>query len=426
MIPEKISESPLWHPYTQMKTALPPVHIQKGAGAWLYTDSGDKILDLIASWWVTLHGHAHPHVVQAIAKQAAVLEQVIFAGFTHTPALSLAQKLVQILPGNPAKIFFSDNGSTAVEVALKMALQYWHNQGKVKRKILAFQNAYHGDTFGAMSVSGRSVFTHPFQDMLFETLFLPCPEPDMLEQSLEMLHSYAAKGDIAAFIFEPLLLGSGGMIMYSPKYLDAILRVAKTYDILLIADEVLTGFGRTGSMFAMDSCEVKPDMICLSKGLTAGFMPMGITSARAEVYAVFHQEDRMKTLFHGHSFTANPLACAAALANLEIFEQEQTLLKIDAIAKCHESAVTRFQNHPGVQSARYCGVVFALTIADRPELSGYLSHLGPAMYAWFLNKGLLLRPLGNVLYILPPYCITADELRIAYDAIEEYLDTFKD
>lgn len=416
------NSSPVWHPYTQMKTALAPMEISRGEGAWLYRTDGSRILDLISSWWVNLHGHAHPHIVSRIATQAAQLEQVIFAGFTHQPAIQLATTLCQILPGNPDKIFYSDNGSTSIEVGLKMAFQYWDNLNSPRHKILAFRNSYHGDTFGAMSVSARSVFTRPFIQQLFEVEFLPDPLPENIPQCLDIIRTCAEANNTAAFIYEPLVLGSAGMIMYESEILNQLLTACKETGILLIADEVMTGFGRTGTMFASEQCIVKPDIICLSKGLTGGFLPMGVTSASAEIYAAFHQNDRMKTFFHGHSYTANPLACTAALASLELFETESTLEKIKNIEDLHHAVIQNFQAHPMVTHARVKGVILALTLKDGNSGPEYLSEMGPVIYSWFLDRGMLVRPLGNVLYLLPPYCISNKELQETYSQIHNFLN----
>jgi adenosylmethionine-8-amino-7-oxononanoate aminotransferase len=418
---EEDSTYPVWHPYTQMKTAGPPLEILRGEGAWLMAKDGRRILDLISSWWVNLHGHAHPDIASRIADQAAKLEQVIFAGFTHSPAIELARALCEILPGKPEKIFYSENGSTAVEVGLKMAFQYWYNIGKPRKKILAFRSAYHGDTFGAMSVSSRSVFTQPFFQQLFEVVFLPDPTEEQLELSINLIDE--AGEDIAAFIYEPLVMGAAGMIAYTPAYLSALMQRVQSHQGLLIADEVMTGFGRLGTMFASEQMPIHPDMICLSKGLTGGFLPMGVTSARKRVYEAFHQDDRMKTFFHGHSYTANPLACTAALASLDCFKKENTLSRILQIELRHQAFVASLKAYDCVVSKRVKGSLLAITLTDGiTREAQYLSDLGPVAYKWFMSRGLLLRPLGNVIYLLPPYCIKSSELDIAYEHIQEFLE----
>ena len=414
--------NPVWHPYTQMKTAPEPIWIERGEGAWLYPKSGERILDLISSWWVTVHGHGHPYIAQKIAEQAGKLEQVIFAGFTHTPAQELAIQLLTLLPGPMSSIFYSDNGSTAVEVGLKMALQYWNNSGSSKSKILAFQSAYHGDTFGAMSVSARSVFTSPFKGQLFEVEFLPDPNPENLSKTLERIQKLGREGQTAAFIFEPLVMGAAGMICYEPSYLDSLIQQCRQYEILTIADEVMTGFGRTGTLFATEQIQFPPDIICLSKGITGGFLPLGVTAATSKIYEAFVDEDRMKTFFHGHSYTANPLACVAALANLECFKQENTLQRIQEIEKLHVGFQRRIEDNSFVQQVRVKGSLLAITLQEGKEAPDYLSNWGPVIYSWFIQRGFLMRPLGNVLYLLPPYCITDAELELAYTAIVAFLE----
>lgn len=412
----------VWHPYTQMKTAPDPIWVERGEGAWLYPKSGERILDLISSWWVTIHGHAHPYIAQKIAEQAGKLEQVIFAGFTHTPAQELATQLLPLLPGSMASVFYSDNGSTAVEVGLKMALQYWNNSGKPKSKILAFQNAYHGDTFGAMSVSSRSVFTLPFNGQLFEVEFLPDPYPENLSKTLNRIEALGLEGQTAAFIFEPLVMGAAGMICYEPSYLDSLLEKCNQYGILTIADEVMTGFGRTGTLFATEQTQFSPDIICLSKGITGGFLPLGVTASTRKIYDTFLDEDRMKTFFHGHSYTANPLACVAALASLECFKNEKTLERIQAIEKLHQEFKKKVEGNAFVQQVRVKGSLLAITLQEGKNAPDYLSDWGPIIYSWFIQRGFLMRPLGNVLYLLPPYCITDSELASAYEAITAFLE----
>ena len=309
----------LWHPFTQMKTAVAPIHIEKAQGAYLYASDGRVFIDAIASWWVNIHGHGHPLIAKKIAEQAAQLDHVLFAGFTHTPAIALAEGLLSVLPHHFDKIFYSDNGSTAVEVALKMALQYFYNRGqKHKTRIIAFENAYHGDTFGAMSAGGRNLFNAPFQELLFDVVHIPIPNSENTEGVLQQFETIAAAGDVAAFIFEPLVQGSAGMLMYEAEPLDALLAIAKAHHIICIADEVMTGFGRTGKMFACNYLTQLPDIICLSKGITGGFLPLGVTACTATIYNAFYDNDLTKAFFHGHSYTANPISCAAAVASLEI------------------------------------------------------------------------------------------------------------
>lgn len=423
----------IWHPYTQEALDPEPVRIKRAEGVYLYTEDGRKLLDGISSWWVNIHGHAHPRISEAIAEQARQMEHVIFAGFTHEPAEQLSAKLRNITPEGLSHIFFSDNGSTAVEVALKMAVQYWRNRGEGQRKnIIALEHAYHGDTVGAMSVSARSAFTDAFDDMLFEVQHAHsaycyrCPvglKPESC--SIECLASIQTlleqqAGTVAAVIVEPLLQGAGGMIMHPPEFLRRISELCREHGVLLIADEVLTGFGRTGAMFACELAGVIPDIMCLSKGLTGGFLPFSATLCSEEIYSSFLAPDRMHTLFHGHSYAGNPLGCAAALASLEIFESEPVFDRIRTIERIHHERLPLLGQNPLVGDTRMIGTVAALELeTDDP---GYLSDIRPVLYDFFVSHGVLLRPLGNVIYILPPYVIQADELHYVYDVVSEAIE----
>lgn len=421
-----------WHPYTHPSLDPAPVEIVRGEGAHLYTADGRRLIDAISSWWVTLHGHGHPVIAAAIAEQAKKLEQVIFAGFTHPPAEELAWRLRKILPPSLSHIFFSDDGSTAVEVALKMAVQYWQNVGEpAKRRFVALAHAYHGDTVGAMSVSADSVFTESFQHLRFGVLrahsayCCRCPvgltratcQIECANQLGELLDRRHA--EIAAVIVEPLLQGAGGMIVHPVEFLKRVRELCSNYDVLLIADEVLTGFGRTGRMFACELAGVVPDIVCLSKGLTGGFLPLAATVCDARIFEPFTVPDRARTFFHGHSYTANPLGCSAANACLSIFESEPVFERIAAIAEVHRQRLPAFKTHPKVLDVRTLGTVAALEL--RSEDAGYFSSVREFLYGFFLSRGILLRPLGNILYILPPYAITREELGYVYDTITEAL-----
>jgi adenosylmethionine-8-amino-7-oxononanoate aminotransferase len=404
----------VWHPYTQMLTAPAPLPIERAEGAYLFTPSGRRIVDAISSWWVTLHGHAHPRIAAAIARQAAELEQTIFAGLTHEPASRLAARIAALLPEDLDRVFFSDNGSTAVEVALKMALQLWSNRGTARRRFLALEGAYHGDTFGAMAVSARSVFTRPFDELLFEVEHLPFPAgSDAVAAMTEAAERAMASGTVAGVIVEPLLLGAGGMRVYAEDALRAIAALCREHAIPLIADEVLTGFGRTGRMFACERAGVVPDIVCLSKGLSGGFLPFALTVCREEIYEAFLSEDRAQTLFHGHSFTANPIGCAAALASLEVFDTEPVFERIEGIERIHRERLSDLSARSGIQEPRIIGTVAAFDLPA--ERGGYLSDAGRTLAAEALGHDILLRPLGNVIYLLPPYCITHDDLHRIYD-----------
>jgi adenosylmethionine-8-amino-7-oxononanoate aminotransferase len=409
----------IWHPYTQMKTALPPIPIVRGEGACLYDEEGKCYIDAVSSWWVNIHGHAHPYIAQKVAEQLGKLEHVIFAGFTHAPAVELAERLLEILPSNQQKAFYSDNGSTAVEVAIKMCLQYWHNQGIHRTKILAFTNAYHGDTFGAMAVSGRSAFTAAFDNLLFEVEFIDLPT----ESNIEDLKSHISSlgSNLACFIFEPLVQGSAGMLMYDAQYLDQLMTHCQKEGILLIADEVFTGFGRTGKSFACEYVTTQPDIMCFSKGLTGGTMALGLTTCTQQIFDAFLSDDRLKTLFHGHSYTANPVACAAGLASLDLFFETATQENINRIATAHQQFTLKIKDHPRIRTTRQTGTILAMEWETGSDTS-YFSSLRDTLYKYFLDAGIILRPLGNVIYILPPYCITDDQLTYIYSKIESALE----
>jgi adenosylmethionine---8-amino-7-oxononanoate aminotransferase len=415
----------IWHPYTQHKNLDLPIPIVKGIGSLLFDDAGNSYIDAISSWWVNIHGHANPYIAEKIYKQALDLEQVIFTNFTHEPAVRLAERLISILPGNQSKIFYSDNGSTAVEVALKMAIQYWINKGITGRNtILAFQNAYHGDTFGAMSVSGRGIFTNAFKDFLFDVVFIETPDADNLEEIKSFIESKKEK--IAAFIYEPLLQAAGGMNMYDAKNMDQLLSYVRSEEIICIADEVLTGFGRTGSLFASELLSNNPDIICLSKGLTGGFLALGATACRQFIFDAFLSDDRSKTFFHGHSYTANPLACAAGLASLDLLEKKTCLDKIREIQLGHEQFISNnlSKSHENFfLNPRFRGTILAFELDDGKN--NYTNNIGREILNQALSKGIYLRPLGNTVYLMPPYCITDEELNKIYRFILSIPDILK-
>ncbi|MEP6844898.1 MAG: adenosylmethionine--8-amino-7-oxononanoate transaminase [Panacibacter sp.] len=420
----------IWHPFTPQKNMVTPIPIVKGQGTLLYDDKGKSYIDAISSWWVTLHGHAHPYIAEKIYEQALKLEQVIFAGFTHQPAVDLAERLINLLPLGFSKIFYSDNGSTSTEVALKMAVQYWWNQSTIdnrqstgRNKILAFKNSYHGDTFGAMSVSDRSIFTLAFHDLLFEVIFVDTPTQDNINDTANTIEQYA--NGIAAFIYEPLVQGAGGMKMYDAMLMDELLSIVKSHDIICIADEVMTGFGRTGRLFASEYLHHKPDIICLSKGLTGGTMALGVTACNEKIYNAYVDDDKLKTFFHGHSFTANPLACTAALASMDLLEEPQTFAAIEWLTKENEKFKEQLINeyYSFCRNVRCLGTILAFEIADGKD--EYLNNISGVISAECLAKGIYLRPLGNTLYIMPPYCITKDELSKVHSAIVDILHEYK-
>ncbi|HEX3767683.1 MAG TPA: adenosylmethionine--8-amino-7-oxononanoate transaminase [Puia sp.] len=407
----------IWHPYTQHQKMEEPIPISRGEGALLFDENGNTYIDAVSSWWVNLHGHAHPYIAEKIYKQAMALEQVIFTHFTHEPAVTLAERILKILPGNFSKIFYSDNGSTAVEVALKMAIQYWKNKNQPHRnKIIAFYNAYHGDTFGSMSVSARGLFTNSFKDFLFDTVFIETPRKENLGELKSAVQRY--EGQIAAFIYEPLLQAAGGMRIHQAEYLDQLLAIMQAENILCISDEVLTGFGRTGSLFAGDSMSHHADIICLSKGLTGGTMALGITACSQNIFNAFLSTDRTKTFFHGHSFTANPLACTAGLASLDLLEKTSCREQIQWICQQHETFARNELSMTGLElivSIRIIGTILAFELNIGKD--EYINEISNTVMRNALSQGIYLRPLGNTVYIMPPYCITPEQLRKIYQFI---------
>jgi adenosylmethionine-8-amino-7-oxononanoate aminotransferase len=419
-LPERDSKV-VWHPFTQIKTAPLPIPIVKGDGVYLIDDTGNKYIDGISSWWVNVHGHCHPYLTQKISEQLSTLEHAIFSGFTHEPAVALAERLLKRLPLNQAKIFYSDNGSTSVEVALKMAFQYWSNLSTPKTKVIAFENAYHGDTFGGMSVGARNAFNEPFSKLLFDVIHIPVPTKGKEFESIRAIEKALQNNDVASFIFEPLVQGAGGMVMYSADTLDKLIALCKSKNVITIADEVMTGFGRTGRFFASDYLKHKPDILCLSKGLTGGVMPLGVTSCAQFIYDAYLSNDKMKTFFHGHSYTANPTACSAALASMDIFDLPETLDNIKRIENKHSDFLNKIKYHEQLLDIRQLGTIIALEIKTE-ERTHYLNSLAEYISNFFLTKKIILRPLGNIIYILPPYCINNDELDYIYNSIEDFLN----
>ncbi|ATC37574.1 TPA: adenosylmethionine--8-amino-7-oxononanoate transaminase [Elizabethkingia anophelis] len=407
-----------WHPYTQMKTTS-HIPIVRGEGSYIYDADGKRYIDAVSSWWVTLHGHAHPYIAAKVSEQLQTLEQVIFAGFTHPNAIELSERLLTLLPDNQEKVFYTDNGSTAIEVALKMCLQFHYNRGEKKNKIFAFRNGYHGDTFGAMSVSGRGLWTNPFGEQLFEVLFIDVPTKENLEEIKSYIDLHA--GEAACFVYEPLVQGAGGMLMHEAEALSELMQFCKSKEILLIQDEIFVGFGRTGKLFAANHLSEVPDIMCFSKGLTGGTLPLGITTCTEEIYNAFYSDDKTKALFHGHSFTASPLACAAALASLDLLLLKDTQRNIERIVNQHKEFGEALKKHPKVKEVRQTGTIFAMEWKINEETS-YFSDMHEILYLYFLQRGILMRPLGNIIYLVPPYCTTKEDLEEIYQAILEALD----
>lgn len=410
-----------WHPYTQHKTAPDFPAIVKGNGALLWDENGKEYIDAIASWWVNPYGHSNQVMADAIYKQLTTLEHVLFGGFTHNVAVELSEKLTQILPKNQQKLFYSDNGSTAVEVAIKVALQYHYNKGVKKTKIIAFEDAFHGDTFGAMAASGISFFTEAFEGSLLEVVRIPIPVEGKENETKQLLEELLTTNEFAAFIFEPLVLGAAGMIMYSPQILDELIALCKSHNVFTIADEVMTGFGKTGKTFACDYLSLQPDMMCLSKALTGGTIPMAITTFTQEIFDGFYDDDTSKALFHGHTFTANPTGCAAALASISILQTEAIQKNIQEVNQSHLQFEQHIKKHPKVLATRVLGVIFALEIKSDVKES-YYGTMRNTLYNHFIENGVILRPVGNVVYILPPYIISKEQLQKVYQVIENALE----
>ncbi len=409
----------VWHPFTQIQTAPEPIVVTRAKDTILFSEDGKEYIDCNSSWWVNVHGHGNEHIANAVAEQVIKLDHVIFAGVTHPKAIELSERVAELLPQQLQKVFFSDDGSTAVEVALKMAFQFWHNQGKPKNRVLAMDGAYHGDTFGAMSVGQRGYFNEPFESFFFDVDFLSFPSKSNENELLEEAEMLFAKGEFAALIVEPLVQGSAGMRIYDASWLDKLVAIAQKHQVLVIFDEVMTAWGRTGKLFAMDHCVLKPDIVCLSKGLTGGVLPLGLTVATEQIFQAFLDREKSKAFLHGHSFTGNAIACAAACASLDIFEQEGTWQNIARIANFYQDKFLELENNPAIESVRMIGTILAIDLKTG-EGNTYFSSIRDQAYDFFLQNGLLMRPLGNVIFLNPPYCITDEQLHFSYLKILEF------
>lgn len=410
--------SPIWHPFTQHGLGEPIPLVTRAEGAALYTADGRRIIDAISSWWVTTHGHSHPCIAAAIAAQAPLLDQLIFAGWTHEPAETLARELVAIMPPSLGHVFFSDSGSTCVEVALKMALGFWANQGSPRNRIVVMEHSYHGDTIGAMSVGARGVFNQAYAPLLFDVATVPFPVEGHEQATLDALEAACRSSDTAAFIVEPLVLGAGGMLVYPAWVLAAMHAICRRHGVLFIADEVMTGWGRTGTLLACEQADIVPDLLCLAKGLTGGSLPLAVTMATAEIFAAHYSTDRAKQFFHSSSYTANPIACAAANANLAIWREEPVAARIQTLSERQAERLAALERFQWIANPRQIGTIVAFDIVD-PAGTGYLSNLAPQLLAHFRDNDVLLRPLGNTVYVMPPYCISADDLDRVFAAIGE-------
>ncbi|NVD45768.1 adenosylmethionine--8-amino-7-oxononanoate transaminase [Qipengyuania atrilutea] len=413
-----MSDSPIWHPFTQHGLGEPIPEVVRGEGALLHTKDGAQVIDAISSWWVTTHGHAHPRIAAAIAEQAAVLDQIIFAGWTHGPAEQLARSLRELMPASLTRVFFSDSGSTSVEVALKMALGYWLHRGEPRHRILVMDSGYHGDTIGTMSVGARGAFNRAYKPLLFDVTSIPFPAEGAEQQTLDALEN-ACRDGAAAFVVEPLVLGAGGMLMYPAQTLAEMRGICARHGVLFIADEVMTGWGRTGTLLACEQAGIEPDILCLSKGLTGGAIPLAVTMASEPVFDAHRSEDRARMFFHSSSYTANPVACAAANANVAIWQEEPVMDRIAALSERQVERLAMLATHQSVRNPRRMGTIAAFEVGTA---AGYLSDLAPRMLALFREKNVLLRPLGNTIYVMPPYCIEAGQLDQVYEAIGEVLN----
>lgn len=413
-------KSPIWHPFTQHALQDQMTRVVRGDGAYLHTADGRRIIDAISSWWVVTHGHCHPYIVSALQKQAEKLNQIIFAGHTHEPAEEVAALLLKLAPHGLDYVFFSDSGSTSVEVALKMALGYWRNIGEPRSRIVVMRHSYHGDTVGTMSVGARGVFNAAYEPLLFDVTSVPFPARGHEQGTLDALEAACRSENPAAFIVEPLILGAGGMLVYPAWVLKEMKRICEGSKVLFIADEVMTGWGRTGTLFACEQANVTPDIACYSKGLTGGSLPLAVTLCRGEIFDAHYSKDRARTFFHSSSYTANPVACAAAKANLDLWHNQETYARVTSIATMQARQIEPFRADARFRNVRRMGTITALELKVRDE--GYLANIGPKLQAFFSERCLLLRPLGNTIYVMPPYSVTAADLAEIYAGINDAAD----
>lgn len=409
----------LWHPLTQHQLHPEALAITKAKACILTDEDGNEYIDAIASWYTCMYGHCNKYITSRVYNQMQQLDQVVFSGFTHEPAIKLSEALVKILPENQNKIFFSDNGSTSVEIGIKMALQYHFNKGDKRDTLIAFEDGFHGDTFGAMSVSGLSVYNGPFEDFFLDVKRIPVPNGENHDAILELLKEIITNNKVASFVYEPLVQGAAAMSMHNAEGLESILKFCKANHIITIADEVMTGFGKTGKHFASLHMETKPDIMCLSKALTGGLLPMALTTCSQNIYDTFLSDDISKGLFHGHTYSANPLACTAALASIELLQTEAIQNNIKDIISAHEAFGRKTKNHLKVKSVRQLGVIFALDL--NIEMKRY-GNLRDKLFKFFMDHGVFLRPLGNTIYIQAPYVITKKQLNKVYQVIEDALE----
>lgn len=412
-----MNRSPVWHPFTQHGLEPPMTRIVSAEGAYLVDADGNRFFDAISSWWVITHGHRHPAIMAAIRAATETFDQIIFAEFSHEPAETLANGLLELAPAGLHHVFYSDSGSTAVEVALKMALGYWHNRGEKRDRIVVMEHGYHGDTIGAMSTGERGVFNAAYEPLLFGVDRLCFPALGREQETLDMFERFCRSGRVAALLIEPLVLGAGGMKIYGADVLSELKRIAELYHCLFIADEVMTGWGRTGTLFACEQAKISPDILCTSKGLTGGSLPLAATLCSAEIFDAHVSSDRRRTFFHSSSYTANPIACAAAVANLQVWRQEPVAQKITQLQQMLAEKLARFADDGRFTNLRQAGTIAALDLVV--PSGGYLAEAGPRMRRLFRERGLVIRPLGNVLYMMPPYCSDVEDIIRAFDAIDD-------
>ncbi len=434
--------SVIWHPCTQMKDheQLPMIPIRRGEGVWLEDYEGNRYLDAISSWWVNLFGHCNPHINAALVEQLGTLEHTLLAGFTHPAAIELAENLVSITPKGLDRVFFADNGSSAIEVALKMSFHYWLNRNKTgKTKFITLENSYHGETLGALAVGNVELYRKTYGPLLMDTIRVPSPDCYLREEG-ESCADYSRRAfahmeqalehhadEVCAVIIEPLVQCAGSMRMYDPVYLDLLRKACDQYNVHLIADEIAVGFGRTGTLFACEQAGISPDFMCLSKGLTGGYLPLSTVLTRESVYEAFYDDyDKLSAFLHSHSYTGNALACRAALATLEIFSQDNVIVQNREIADYMTRATAHFHEHPHVAEVRQTGMILAIELVKHKqsrEPYAWQERRGLKVYQHGLKHGVLLRPLGNVVYFMPPYIISKDEIdkmvRVAGEGIQK-------
>ena len=406
----------IWHPLTQHQLHPNNIVIKKAKGALLFDENNNEYIDGIASWYTCMYGHCNPYITSMVSKQMLNLDHVVFTGFTHEPATKLAKALINILPKNQSKLFFSDNGSTSVDVAIKMALQFHYNSGNKRTKIIAFEDGFHGDTFGAMSVSGLSVYNGPFKDFSLDVERLPVPNAENINEVKKQLVAITTKENVAAFVYEPLVQGAAAMKMHKPEHLNELLEIAKRNDVITIADEVMTGFGKTGKNFASEYMTQLPDIMCLSKSLTGGLVPMAITSCSEDIYNAFLGSNMEKGFFHGHTYSANPTSCTAALASIELLNSDEIQKNIKRIRLSHKTFISKIEKHPKVRNTRQQGIILAIDLNVETDRYGDLRF---KLFNFYMSKGIYLRPLGNTVYVLAPYIISDVQLSEIYKAIED-------